>query len=258
MAETYDDTEGDDALAAGLDVMDGTEKWFHGWKAINKTRDMIANLAAGIRSIATGGTGASTAAGARVNLGVQATVDDVAAAVATIAADKLVRANGAGQIAVPDPAYTTSPTPRSYVDTATGGKVSKSGDTMTGALRNTWARANSVGSWINLGVAPDGTIGNTSSSRRFKKNIRDWTPDRQALLAIRLVQFKYRAAVYASDDTTQHGVIAEELHDLGLTWLVAYDENGDPYTVHYDRIALGLLSLVQDHEARLTALEGKE
>lgn len=47
MPESYTGTEGNDAIAAGLDVMDGGEKWAGtngGWRAINKTRDMIANL----------------------------------------------------------------------------------------------------------------------------------------------------------------------------------------------------------------------
>lgn len=44
MAESYTGDEGDDALAAGLDVMDGAEQWAGvngGWRAINKTRDMV-------------------------------------------------------------------------------------------------------------------------------------------------------------------------------------------------------------------------
>lgn len=42
MAETYTGDEGDIALAAGLDVMDGTELGSDIDAAINKTRDMIA------------------------------------------------------------------------------------------------------------------------------------------------------------------------------------------------------------------------
>lgn len=41
MAETYDGTEGDDALAADLPILDGNEDWRDGWKGINKTRDLI-------------------------------------------------------------------------------------------------------------------------------------------------------------------------------------------------------------------------
>lgn len=47
MPESYTGNEGNDAIAGGLDVMDGGENWAGtngGWRAINKTRDMIANL----------------------------------------------------------------------------------------------------------------------------------------------------------------------------------------------------------------------
>lgn len=44
MPETYTGDEGDGALDAGLDIMDGGEKWFDGWRAINKTRDYIVQL----------------------------------------------------------------------------------------------------------------------------------------------------------------------------------------------------------------------
>lgn len=42
MPETYTGDEGDDALDAGYDVMDGNEDRRDGWRAINKTRDYIA------------------------------------------------------------------------------------------------------------------------------------------------------------------------------------------------------------------------
>lgn len=48
MSEQYDGTEGTDAAAAGMDVMDGGENWNQGWQSINKTRDMIAQQIGGI------------------------------------------------------------------------------------------------------------------------------------------------------------------------------------------------------------------
>lgn len=42
MPEGYTGDEGTDAALEGLTVMDGAERWFNGWRAINKTRDMVA------------------------------------------------------------------------------------------------------------------------------------------------------------------------------------------------------------------------
>lgn len=44
MPENYTGTEGTDALAAGYDILDGTEDRRDGWLAINKTRDYLAAL----------------------------------------------------------------------------------------------------------------------------------------------------------------------------------------------------------------------
>ena len=110
-----------------------------------------------------------------------------------------------------------------------------------------------VAAYINT----DGRIGASASSRRYKKEIRAWSPDKQAILAMQLVTFRYKAAIYGSADApVEAGLIAEDLHNLGLEWLVFYDPEGLPQGVHYDRIALALLPIVQDHEARLAALEG--
>jgi hypothetical protein len=110
-----------------------------------------------------------------------------------------------------------------------------------------------------------GRMGQTASSERFKKDIQAWTPAEQAVLAMRLVRFHWRKSV-GDDKHWEYGVIAEQLHDLGLTWLVSYEDDGvTPHSVHYDRIALALMPLVQSHnarieqiEARLAELEGKK
>lgn len=71
MAETYTGDEGDTALAAGMPVMDGSEKRQKGWLAINKTRDLIVSYIASLWPLPVnkGGTGANNATTARANLG---------------------------------------------------------------------------------------------------------------------------------------------------------------------------------------------
>lgn len=102
-----------------------------------------------------------------------------------------------------------------------------------------------------------GNFGHVPSSRRFKSDIQSAEVDTEAALAIRIVTFRYYDAIqrYGDAAAVEWGVIAEELHDLGLTWLVDYDEDGLPFSVRKDQIIFAFIPLIQDHERRLRALE---
>ena len=52
-----------------------------------------------------------------------------------------------------------------------------------------------------------------------------------------------------------YGAIAEELHDLGLTELVIYDEQGRPDAIAETRIVYALIGEVRELATRLAALE---
>jgi hypothetical protein len=102
-----------------------------------------------------------------------------------------------------------------------------------------------------------GQMGQVPSSARFKRDVEPATVDVAAVLAVQLVTFRYINAVENLGDEAaiEWGVIAEEIDALGLTWLVVYDDEGRPLGVHYERLAVALLGVVQDHERRLVELE---
>lgn len=60
---------GDDAAAAGMDIVPQTGKVKDGATEINKTRDYVAQRTSAVTPVNKGGTGATTAANARTNLG---------------------------------------------------------------------------------------------------------------------------------------------------------------------------------------------
>jgi hypothetical protein len=146
------------------------------------------------------------------------------------------------------------------VDSSPIGAIAIHGSNVSfGQIYSPAARATPVtNSYVAAYINGDGRIGASASSRRFKKEIKSWSPDKQAVLAMQLVTFRYKAAVYGDGTApVEAGLIAEELVDLGLDWLVFHDDDGLPAGIHYDRIALALLPVVQDHEDRIAALEAR-
>ena len=53
------------------------------------------------------------------------------------------------------------------------------------------------------------------------------------------------------------GLIAEEVHDAGLTEFVAYDKEGRPDALHYGNMVALLVKAIQELEAKVAALEAK-
>ncbi len=100
-------------------------------------------------------------------------------------------------------------------------------------------------------IRDDGALGYRTSSRRFKTDIETFTPDAEALRQIRAVVYRR----IDEGDGIEHGVIAEELHDLGHHWLVIYDDDGQPLSVAYELIGLAALTLAQQQADRLDDLE---
>ncbi len=108
------------------------------------------------------------------------------------------------------------------------------------------------------------SVARSTSSRRYKQDIADVDVDPVAVLKLRPRSWRDRAEVKADPDTTRRyiGFIAEELHDLGLTQFVTYDDEGRPDAVEYDRLSVALFTSLRwlvgklkNERDRINALE---
>jgi hypothetical protein len=83
-----------------------------------------------------------------------------------------------------------------------------------------------------------GQLGTTSSSRRFKKEIKAMDQSSEAILALKPVTFHYKSD---ATNTPQFGLIAEEVAQVDPD-LVVRDNDGEIYTVRYDAVNAMLLN----------------
>ena len=107
-------------------------------------------------------------------------------------------------------------------------------------------------------VDSSGQMGYVPSSRRYKRDIVTAELDVRSIMAqLRVVTFRYLGAVELSgtEAAVEWGVIAEEIHDLGLTWLVDYNEDGLPDGVKHERFAILLIMAAQDQQSQIDDLD---
>jgi hypothetical protein len=121
-------------------------------------------------------------------------------------------------------------------------------------------RIGTVGSQVGVvivGISGQGTIGgapvyvnaggrlgtDTSSSRRFKEEIRDIASESEALMKLRPVAFRYKPEFDAAG-LAQYGLIAEEVAEV-YPDLVTCDQEGQPVSVRYHLLQPLLLNEMQ-------------
>ncbi len=112
----------------------------------------------------------------------------------------------------------------------------------------------------NVYIASDGSLYRASSAKKYKLDIKHNIPlsDSRKLLEIPLSTWidkrQYREK---NDETRYFGMIAEDLRDAGLEYLVQYGEDNEVEGINYDRVALLLIPLVKELKERIEELESE-
>jgi hypothetical protein len=102
-------------------------------------------------------------------------------------------------------------------------------------------------------VRVDTTTGNfyyDSSSARYKDNIEDLTDNFSTILKAQPRKFKWKKS-----GISDIGFIAEEFDALGLKSLVAYNKDGLPESIHYEKVPLYLLGVAKNQQAQIGDLK---
>jgi hypothetical protein len=85
-----------------------------------------------------------------------------------------------------------------------------------------------------------GKLGTSTSSKRFKEEIKLMDKASDALLGLKPVSFRYKNEIDAAG-TTQFGLVAEDVEKVNPD-LVVRDKEGRPYSVRYDQVNAMLLN----------------
>src|SRR5204862_7624058 len=88
----------------------------------------------------------------------------------------------------------------------------------------------------------NGRLGATTSSRRFKDEIKPMDKTSEALFGLKPVSFRYKKEVDAEGDgKSQFGLVAEDVEKVNSD-LVVRDKGGKPYSVRYEQVNAMLLN----------------
>lgn len=119
---------------------------------------------------------------------------------------------------------------------------------------------NTTASAANLYVDSAGLVHRSTSSLKYKTNIKDYVSGLTKAKLLRPVTYQPKNG----NKKTFAGFIAEEVHNAGLTEFVDYDKNNSPDALHYGQMTALAIKAIQELsekndalEARVKALEDK-
>jgi phage tail protein X len=108
----------------------------------------------------------------------------------------------------------------------------------------------------NVYMHSTGQLFKSTSSRRYKQDIRDWSPGYAALDLVPRSWVDRNPTDPADPLHRYYGLIAEEVHAV-LPEMATLNDFGEPESVQYERIAGALIPIIKDLHRRITVLEGK-
>jgi len=163
----------------------------------------------------------------------------------------------AGSITTTNITNSALPTQRIVV-ASTGGMLATSSNlTFTGdsILRNLPWYNNTTGSGANTFLASDGSLGRSTSSLKYKRDVQNARFSLSDLMKLRAVNYKSKSE--KDGGIIYGGLIAEEVHDSGLTEFVQYADDGTPDALSYGNMVALCVKSIQEQQATINALTAR-
>jgi hypothetical protein len=104
-----------------------------------------------------------------------------------------------------------------------------------------------IAAGVPVMIDADGHLGSTTSSERFKDEVKPMDKASEAILALKPVTYRYKKEL-DPDGIPQFGLVAEQVEKVRPD-LVARDKEGKPYGVRYEAVNAMLLNeFLKEHE----------
>jgi len=113
------------------------------------------------------------------------------------------------------------------------------------------------GSAVNMRVDSDGELRRSTSSKRYKKCITDAPWGLAEVLKLKPITYKSNASGKDANDKIFGGFTAEDVHDIGLTEFVDYNDDNEPDAIAYGNMVSLATKAIQELSAKVTVLETK-
>jgi hypothetical protein len=192
------------------------------------------NTATGYEALFSNATGAGNTA-----VGFLALSGNTGGSVNTAIGDQALLANttGVGNVAMGfgAGAQQTTGSDNVYIGTGMQGVA---GESDACYIANIFGQTSANG--IAVLVNSSGKLGTTTSSRRFKQDVKPMNESSEALFELTPVTFRYKKEI-DPQGKSQFGLVAEDVEKVNPD-LVVRDKEGKPYSVRYDQVNAMLLN----------------
>ena len=114
---------------------------------------------------------------------------------------------------------------------------------------------NTTAGAANLAVFSDGNFGRSTSSIKYKKDVVNTNHGLSEVMKLRPVTYKGKSE--NDGNTGFGGLIAEEVHNAGLTEFVQYADDGTPDALSYGNMVSLAFKAIQEQQAIIEELKNK-
>ena len=126
----------------------------------------------------------------------------------------------------------------------------------SGYLKVPGVYSGNTSSAANVHVTSDGMIYRSTSAKKYKSYIKNYNTGLDMINQMQPISYKSKkSSVLDENDKTYAGLLADDIHDLGLSEFVEYNKDGEVENLFYDRMVVVCINAIKELSAKVAELE---